>query len=57
MSKVTISVPKFYGDSSYYDVMPRPVFDALEAAFIEGRETAEVPAEDYNTMLSAYARK
>ena len=32
--------------------LPVPVFDALEAAYLDGKETSEVSEADYNTLLS-----
>ena len=52
-----IEVAKYYGDRSYYEFMPRSVFNALETAFIAREATASVPEEDFNSMVSAYAGK
>lgn len=56
METTTINVDKYYLDRSLYGVMPRDVFDALEAAFLAGEETAAVPTASYNAMLYAMKR-
>ncbi len=45
-----IDVNTFYHCRPLYRYMPRSVFDALEAAFLDGRLTAEVPADDFEQM-------
>lgn len=45
-----IDVTTFYHCQRLYSYMPRPVFDALEAAFLAGQERAEVSAADYAKM-------
>lgn len=57
MDLITINVAKYYENREYYAFMPRPVFNALESAFLEGKETAEVPAAEFSKMLQAYAGK
>ena len=49
---VEIEVDKYYSNRGYYPYMTAQVFDALEAAYLEGKETAEVSESDYNVMLS-----
>lgn len=45
-----IEVNTFYHCRPLYRYMPRPIFDALEAAFKEGREYAEVSEVEFNKM-------
>lgn len=47
-----INVDTFYANRAYYPYIPVPVFDALEAAYLEGSETALVPEADYLQMMS-----
>ncbi len=48
--RMEIDVNTFYHCRPLYRHMPRPVFDALEAAFLEGRARADVPAADFEQM-------
>lgn len=52
METTTINLEPYYTNRAYYPYIPAPVFDALEAAFLEGKDKAEVPTEDYNLMMS-----
>lgn len=52
MGIISINVDSFYPVRSYYPYIPAVVFDALEAAYLEGSETANVPEAEYNEMLS-----
>ena len=52
MGTISINVDSLYSKRDYYPYIPAPVFDALEAAYLEGKETAEVSESDYNVMLS-----
>ncbi|MBD5421182.1 MAG: hypothetical protein HDR47_08125 [Bacteroides sp.] len=45
-----IDVNTFYHCQPLYKYMPRPLFDALEAAFLAGQERAVVSAADFETM-------
>ena len=49
-----IGVSEYYNNPQYYPYMPETVFNALEEAFLAGKETAEVPEVDFNTMLSTF---
>ena len=40
---IEIKVAEYYDQPKYYGDMPEAVFNALEAAFISGAETAIVP--------------
>ena len=48
---VEINVDKFYSNRAYYPFIPDPVFQALEDAYLEGKETALVPEDEYNVMI------
>lgn len=48
---VEIRVAEYYSQPKYYGDMPEAVFNALEAAFISGEETAFVPKAAFETML------
>ena len=52
---ITISVARWYGNTQYYGVMPRPLFAALESAFLNGSPTAEVNRTEFETMLANHA--
>lgn len=49
---VEIEVDKYYSNRGYYPYMTAQVFDALEAAYLSGAETAKVPEVDFNKMMS-----
>lgn len=47
---MVIDVNTFYHCRALYIYMPRPVFDALEAAYLEGHSSIEIGDEDYSRM-------
>lgn len=49
---VEINVDKYYSNRGYYPFIPRPVFQALGKAYLEGKETVLVPEDEYNIMVS-----
>jgi hypothetical protein len=49
---VEVSVDKYYSNRGYYPFIPLSVFQALEKAYLDGKETALVPEEEYNRMVS-----
>ena len=55
MDTINIKVSAWYGNTQYYGVMPRPLFAALENAFLNGSQTAAVDRAEFETMLSSYA--
>lgn len=57
MEQTTIKVADFYGNPSYYSVMPPAIFDILELAFLEGSETAQVDKADFDKMVTDYKIK
>lgn len=52
-STITISVASVYHNAALYPYMPRAIFDALEAAFLAGGSSAEVPAALYDGFVKA----
>lgn len=53
MNTIEIKIAEYYDSPQYYPYMPETVFNALERAFLEGKETAEVSKDDFNSMLAA----
>ncbi len=53
MITIEIKIAEYYDNPQYYPYMPETVFNALERAFLNGQETAEVPKDDFNSMLAA----
>ena len=52
MGTITIDVDTFYLNRAYYPYLPPSVFDALETAYLYGKDTAAVSATDYAVMMS-----
>lgn len=52
-----IKVSDYYGNPSYYSVMPKSVFNALEAAYLKGESAAFVLKTDFESMIKAYKDK
>lgn len=55
MDTIYINVSQWYGNTQYYGVMPRALFNALESAFLNGSPTAAVDRVEFETMLANYA--
>lgn len=53
METIEIALAEYYNKPNYYPVMPEVIFNALEAAFLEGKVTAEVPKVEFENMLLA----
>ena len=53
MERIEIPVKEYYFTSALFPYMPRPMFDALEAAYLEGRPVASVPAESFREFKKA----
>ncbi len=53
MERIEIPVKDYYFAQALFPKMPRPMFDALEAAYLEGRPTASVPAESFREFQKA----
>lgn len=52
MCTILINLDPFYSNRAYYPYIPKVIFDALEAAYLEGCEQAEVPEAEYRVMMS-----
>lgn len=57
MDKITINVAEYYGNPSYYSVMPRVIFDALEIAALNGEEFTAVDKLAFDKMIADYKDK
>lgn len=57
MDKIQIKVNDYYGNPSYYSVMPEAIFDALELASLKGEEFATVNKAEFDTMIVEYDKK
>ena len=53
-NSIKIKVSEYYDQPKYYGDMPEAVFNALEAAFISGAETAIVPKTAFEMMLMSF---
>ena len=54
MNTIQIKVSDYYGIPSYYPIMPRPIFDALEAATLNGEDYATVDKALFDEMIENY---
>jgi hypothetical protein len=50
MQTIEIKVSEYYDNQKYYAFMPEIVFDALETAFLDGRDTAFVSKAAFDEM-------
>lgn len=57
METVRIKVNDYYGNPSYYSVMPQDIFDTLELASLKGEEYAIVSKWQYDLMIGEYKIK
>lgn len=57
MATIQIKVSDYYGTPSYYSVMPRAIFDALEVATLNGEEYIDVEKVLFDTMIEDYNKK
>lgn len=57
METITINVNDYYGNPSYYSVMPDAIFDALELASLRGEQTTTVDKALYDAMIFEYEKK
>lgn len=57
MERIHIKVNDYYGNPSYYSVMPESIFDALELASLKGEETCTVNKDDFDKMIVEYDKK
>lgn len=54
---IEIHVKDYYGNPSYYSVMPQEIFNALETAFLDGVGTCKVDKNQFGKMLAEYQKK
>lgn len=54
METIEIKVSEYYNQPKYFAYMPEAVFNALEEAFVAGKEAAIVPKVAFETMLSEF---
>lgn len=54
---ININVNEYYGNPSYYSVMPEEIFDTLEVAFLKGEQTAQVNKGMFDAMIEDYDKK
>lgn len=54
---IEIKVNEYYGNPSYYSVMPQEIFDALELASLKGEEFATVNKTLFDKMIVDYNKK
>lgn len=52
-----IKVNDYYGNPSYYSVMPESIFNALELASLKGEEYATVNKATFDAMVVEYNKK
>ena len=57
METITINVADYYGNPSYYSVMPQDIFDALELASLRGEQTTAVDKALFEKMVIDYKEK
>lgn len=57
METIRIKVNNYYGNPSYYSVMPQEIFDALELASLQGEEYVTVSKDQFDTMIVEYGKK
>ena len=52
-----INVAEYYGNPSYYSVMPNVIFNALELAYLKGEQFASVAKNEFDKMIADYKTK
>lgn len=57
MEEAIINVADYYGNPSYYSVMPNAIFNALELAYLKGEQVASVAKNEFDKMISDYKTK
>lgn len=57
MGTIKIKVNDYYGNPSYYSVMPQEIFDALELASLKGEEYTIVDKSKFDGMIIGYNKK
>ena len=54
---IEIKVSNYYGNPSYYSVMPQEIFNELELASLKGEEYALVNKDRFDRMIVEYDKK
>lgn len=54
MSTTSVKIQDYYGNPSYFSVMPQSLFDALEQASLDGEEFALVDKSEFDKMIEDY---
>lgn len=57
MDAIKIKVADYYGNPSYYSVMPNKIFDALELASLKGETETDVDKVLFTQMVDNYKKK
>ena len=57
MDRIKIKVSEYYGNASYYSVMPQSLFDLLEAAFLNGDEFVLAEKSQVDKLIDDYKKK
>lgn len=57
MDTIKIKVSDYYGNPSYYSVMPQTIFDILELASLDGKEYIDIEKVLFDTMIEDYNKK
>lgn len=57
MERINIKVSDYYGNPSYYSVMPQGLFDLLEAATLNGEEYILADKAQVEQMIENYKLK
>lgn len=57
METIRIKINDFYGNPSYYSVMPESIFNEMERASLQGEEFVVVSKSQYNEMIESYKKK
>ena len=57
METIEITLAEYYNKPQYFPFMPEVVFNALETAFLEGKEITTVPKSEFEKMLLEYQNK
>jgi hypothetical protein len=56
METIEIKVSEYYDNQKFYAFMPETIFDALEAAFLNGRDTAVIPKAAFDEMMKEFTK-
>ena len=57
MDAIKIKVADYYGNPSYYSVMPNEIFDALELASLKCETETDVDKALFTQMVDNYKKK